>query len=79
MKQRLKDRFFGSDKGSTMDLRAELKKLMFTVDKKPALISDDPAKFIMVMSILTNYEKQVRTVFDFKLHVTVCAVGSCRL
>ncbi len=78
MKQRLKG-LFGSDKGSTVDLKAELKKLMFTVDKKPALISDDPAKFIMVMSILTNYEKQVRTVFDFRLHVTVCAVGSCKL
>ncbi len=67
-KQRLKD-FFVGDKGSTMDLRAELKKLLFTGDKKPALVSDNPAKFTMVMSILTNYEKQVRAVFGCRLHV----------
>ncbi len=81
MKQRLKD-FFVSDKGSTMDLRAELKKLLFTGDKKPVLISNDPAKFTMVMSILTNYEKQVRAVFGCRLHVQCSynySYGYCRL
>ncbi len=56
--QRLKE-FFASDKGSSMDLRGELKKLMFSVDKKPVSIANDPGKFTMVMSTLTNYEKQV--------------------
>ncbi len=44
---------------TTINLKAELKKLMFTGDKKPAPVSNDPAKFTMVMSILTNYEKNV--------------------
>lgn len=35
---------------------------MFSEEKRPVLVSNDPAVFTMVMSTLTNYEKWVRIV-----------------
>ncbi len=46
----------------TVDLRVELEKLMFSEDKKPLIVSNNPASFMEVMIALTNYEKQVRIV-----------------
>ena len=42
-----------------MDLKAEVKKMMFTSEKDPVVMSTDSAKFTMVMSAFTAYEKQV--------------------
>jgi hypothetical protein len=46
-----------------MDLKAEVKRLMFSTDKErePILVTSDPGKFTMVMSAFTTYEKQVCT------------------
>ena len=50
---------FGREKGSSIDLKAEMKKVMFSPDQKPMTVSDDPARFILLMFTMTNYEKQV--------------------
>ncbi len=59
VKRRLKDLFVG-DKGMTMDLKAELRKLMFREDNMPMFVSKDPANFTMVLATLTKYEEKVR-------------------
>ena len=41
------------------DLKYVLRRLMFTNDKEPIPVSNDEARFKMVMSVFTNYEKQV--------------------
>lgn len=48
-------------KSSSMDLKAEVKKVMFSADKEkePVVMSTEPGKFTMVMSAFTTYEKQV--------------------
>ena len=54
-------------KSSSMDLKTEVKRLMFSADKEkePVVVTTDPGKFTMVMSAFTTYEKQVctRTVY----------------
>ena len=59
VKQRLKQAFGISDKGPVMDLKTEFRKLMLSPDKRPVIVSEDPAKLTMLMATLTNYEKQV--------------------
>lgn len=49
----------GLGKSSTIDLKSEVKKLMFTSDKRPVPICEDQAKFTMIMAAFSNYEKQV--------------------
>ncbi len=41
-----------------LGLMEELTKLMFSADKRPVLVSNNP----LVMATLTNYEKRVRIV-----------------
>ena len=59
--QRTKNLFGLGGKSSSMDLKAEVKRLMFSADKEkePILVTTDPGKFTMVMSAFTTYEKQV--------------------
>ena len=61
--QRTKNLFGLGGKSSSMDLKAEVKRLMFSADKdkEPVLVTTDPIKFTMVMSAFTTYEKQVCT------------------
>ncbi len=42
-----------------MDLKAELKKLMFREDNTPVFVSKDPANFTMVLATLIKYEEKV--------------------
>ena len=56
--QRFKQALGFNPKAGT-DLKNEVKRLMFTNDKEPIPVSNDDARFIMVMSAFTNYEKQV--------------------
>ena len=51
----------GFNPKSGSDLKNEVKRLMFsqTGDKEPIPVSSDDARFIMVMSAFTVYEKQV--------------------
>jgi hypothetical protein len=46
-----------------MELKAEVKRLMFSTDKEkePVLVTTDHGKFTMIMSAFTTYEKQVCT------------------
>jgi hypothetical protein len=59
--QRTKNLFGLGSKSSSMDLKAEVKRLMFSTDRErePILVTSDPGKFTMVMSAFTTYEKQV--------------------
>ena len=61
--QRTKNLFGLGGKSSSMDLKAEVKRLMFSADKErePVVVTTDPGKFTMVMSAFTTYEKQVCT------------------
>ena len=66
--QRLRQAF-GLGTKTSADLKNEVKRLMFTSDtKEPVVVSDDDARFVMVMSAFTVYEKQVHacrdTLFD---------------
>ena len=47
----------------------KLTELMFSAEKRPVLISNDPAVFAMVMSTLTNYEKWVRMVSVIHIYI----------
>ena len=51
---------FFTKKSSLMNLKAELKKLIF---EEPLVISEDSATFTMVMSTFNNYEKYVSSYF----------------
>ena len=54
-----------------MDLKAEVKRLMFSADKErePVVVTTDSGKFTMVMSAFTTYEKQVCVT---GIHVHTC-------
>ena len=58
--QRIKQ-VFGFNPKTGTDLKNEVKRLMFSSDKEkePFVVSNDEARFEMVMSAFTNYEKQV--------------------
>ena len=57
--QRIKQAF-GIGPKISADLKNEVKRLMFSSDtKEPVVVSDDDARFAMVMSAFTVYEKQV--------------------
>ena len=54
--------YLGLDTNSpSTDLKAEVKRLMFSADKEPLVVTTDPGKFTMIMSAFTTYEKQVCT------------------
>ena len=42
-----------------LNLKTELKKLIFDSKKNPLAICEDQVTFVMVMSTFMNYEKQV--------------------
>ena len=71
--QRTKNLFGLGGKSSSMDLKAEVKRLMFSADKEkePVLVTTDHGKFTMVMSAFTTYEKQVCTCTVYSVHVHV--------
>ena len=48
-------------KYSLLDLKSKVKKVMFTPDKKPVAICRDQSRFKEIMSIFSNYERQVRS------------------
>lgn len=51
---------FTSNKSSLVNLKTELKKLIF---EEPLVICEDSAVFTMVMSTFKNYEKDVSNYF----------------
>ncbi len=49
----------GFQSKAASDLKAEVKKLMFSPDKTPLVIVEDQGRFTMVMAAFHNYEKVV--------------------
>ena len=47
------------DKGPSFSFKSEFKKLLFSADKKPLIVSGDRAKLIKVMAVISSYEKEV--------------------
>ena len=66
----------GFNTKSSMDLKNEVKRLMFSSDREPVVVSNDDARFIMVMSAFTAYEKQVHTVYSIQctLYTVLCSL-----
>ena len=58
--QRLKQ-FFTGEKRPSVDLKGELKKLIFTTSGDPLVACENAGTFTMVMSTFTQYEKHVST------------------
>ena len=56
--QRTKNLFGLGGKSPSMDLKAEVRRLMFS-GKEPVVVTTDPGKFIIIMSAFTTYEHQV--------------------
>ena len=52
--------FFTGEEHPTFNLKAELKKLMYT-SGKPLVISEDSATFTMAMAFFYQHEKHVST------------------
>ena len=50
--------FFTGDKCPSFNLKGELKKLIFSTSREHVVVSEDAGTFTMVMSTLTQYEKQ---------------------
>ena len=59
--QRLKQFFGGEKPRSSLDLKAEIKKLMFSGDA--CVVSEDVGTFTMIMATFQLYEKYVRMLF----------------
>ena len=43
----------------SMDLKSEVKEIMFLPDNDVIIMSKNPSKFVEMMSLLTSYETQV--------------------
>ena len=66
--------FFTGDKRPSVDLKGELKKLIFTTSGDPLIACENAGTFTMVMSTFAQYEKHVST-HSYKLALSP-AVGS---
>ena len=51
---------FGIPSKSSMDLKSEVKEIMFLTNNDVIIMSKNPSKFIAMMSLLTSYETQVK-------------------
>ena len=56
--QRIKQ-LFTSDKRPSVDLKGEIKKLVFPTGGDPVIVSESAGTFTMVMATFHQYEKQV--------------------